>query len=277
MTFMEPQKPDIRRWAVVLALFLLAGGEGAAAQAPSPTAKPKAQEPARPTQGEIGGAKSPHNSVKGKRIAEAVEMLLAIATGSQMGPGEGWFHAGQSRYGWEWLARRHGVDRTGRISRKKFQGPADLFDRLDRDGDGAITAADFDWSERSPFVRQSMQATMLFYRLDANSNGRVSRAEWEAFFKKAARGKSYLTPDDLRAALAMNPPRKPSGPPKGAPTAKVLFRGLLAGELGSLREGPGVGQTAPDFTLPTHDGKSKVRLSEFRGRKPVVLVFGSFT
>ena len=36
-------------------------------------------------------------------------------------------------------------------------------------------------------------------------------------------------------------------------------------------------QTLPAFTLTTHDGKETVALSEFRGRNPVVLVFGSFT
>ena len=38
-----------------------------------------------------------------------------------------------------------------------------------------------------------------------------------------------------------------------------------------------VGDQAPDFTLPTADKKSEVRLSSLRGRMPVVLVFGSYT
>lgn len=42
---------------------------------------------------------------------------------------------------------------------------------------------------------------------------------------------------------------------------------------GTLR----VGDPAPDFTLRTHDHKSQVTLSSFRDRKPVVLVFGSYT
>jgi hypothetical protein len=37
------------------------------------------------------------------------------------------------------------------------------------------------------------------------------------------------------------------------------------------------GDTAPDFTLPTADRQSQMRLSSFRGRLPVVLVFGSYT
>ena len=38
-----------------------------------------------------------------------------------------------------------------------------------------------------------------------------------------------------------------------------------------------VGDTAPDFTLPTLDHKTTVHLAEFRGSRPVVLVFGSYT
>jgi hypothetical protein len=40
---------------------------------------------------------------------------------------------------------------------------------------------------------------------------------------------------------------------------------------------PKVGQIAPDFELRTADGKKRVRLSSFRGKKPVVLIFGSHT
>jgi hypothetical protein len=277
---MYQQQLSWSRWAVVLTLLGLAGGWGGArAQAPSPAAKPKAPAPATSKAEEDAGRvlKWLREAVQGSPTTEAAEMLLAIAKGSRMGPGDGWFHPGKSRYTWQWLARRHGIEPGGRIPRKNFQGPAELFDRLDRDHDGALTAADFDWSERSPFLQQSTQANMLFYRLDTDSNGRVSKAEWEAFFQKAARGKSYLTPDDLRGALIMPTPPKSSGPPRGGPTPDVLLRGLLRGELGSFREGPDIDQVAPDFTLETHDGKSKVRLSEYRGKKPVVLIFGSFT
>jgi hypothetical protein len=37
------------------------------------------------------------------------------------------------------------------------------------------------------------------------------------------------------------------------------------------------GHVAPDFTLPLHDKSGNVQLSSFRGSKPVVLVFGSYT
>ena len=38
-----------------------------------------------------------------------------------------------------------------------------------------------------------------------------------------------------------------------------------------------VGDAAPDFQLATLDHKSEVQLSSFRGKQPVVLVFGSYT
>ena len=37
------------------------------------------------------------------------------------------------------------------------------------------------------------------------------------------------------------------------------------------------GDPAPEFSLPTVDRKARVRLSSFRGHKPVVLIFGSYT
>ena len=40
---------------------------------------------------------------------------------------------------------------------------------------------------------------------------------------------------------------------------------------------PRRGDLAPDFTLKTIDGAREVTLSQFRGRQPVVLIFGSWT
>jgi peroxiredoxin len=40
---------------------------------------------------------------------------------------------------------------------------------------------------------------------------------------------------------------------------------------------PRVGDEAPDFELFDLDGKNPVRLSDFRGKKPVALIFGSYT
>lgn len=51
---------------------------------------------------------------------------------------------------------------------------------------------------------------------------------------------------------------------------RLLFNIVRAGKLK-------VGDVAPDFNLPTADKHEHVRLSSFRGKMPVVLVFGSYT
>jgi peroxiredoxin len=42
-------------------------------------------------------------------------------------------------------------------------------------------------------------------------------------------------------------------------------------------EGPRLGQNAPAFTLETHDKARRISPADYRGKKPVVLIFGSFT
>jgi hypothetical protein len=110
---------------------------------------------------------------------------------------------------------------------------AEWFARLDRNGDGRLTAADFDWSPRPP-----------------------ARVPPKVMPKGPPGGK---------------------GPPPGMPSRWVLLRGMFDGELGSMWKGPAVGEMAPDFKLPTQDGTRTISLRQFRGKKPVVLVFGSFT
>jgi hypothetical protein len=43
------------------------------------------------------------------------------------------------------------------------------------------------------------------------------------------------------------------------------------------RSAPNVSDLAPDFELSDSLGLISVRLSSFRGQKPVALIFGSFT
>jgi hypothetical protein len=256
-----------------MSLLLLSGLFWGTAAASWATADPPPREGlAAPGPTTLGGAL--RRTVADTRWPEIVEMIWALANGSKMGPGEGWFHPGQSRYGWDWLAARYDADKDSRITRDEFPGSAELFDQLDRDRNGTLTAGDFDWSAHSPFLRQMGMAGQWFRLIDTNSNGRITREEWDTFFSRVAKGKDHLTREDLRAAL--NPPMPPQS---GAeqPSVPVLILGLLSGELGSIWEGPRINQKAPDFVLRTQDGKQQVRLSAFQGKKPVVLVFGSFT
>jgi hypothetical protein len=215
------------------------------------------------------------------RQVEFVEMATAVLSGADMGPSDGWFrHGSESRYSWQWLAKLHGIATDAAIHRKDFKGPVEVFDRLDRNHDNLLKKDDFDWSNNSPFARMAMPSASWFRMIDGNSNGRITREEWNAFFTKVAKAKGYLTPEDLREALPVMPPPERADEPKPAvqrPSRWVLLKGLLKGEPSSPFHGPDVGQAAPDFRLPIRDGKGEIRLSQFRGQKPVVLVFGSFT
>jgi thiol-disulfide isomerase/thioredoxin len=210
----------------------------------------------------------------GKTPPEAVQMYLAIVKGSKMGAGEGWFGPGQSRYSWDWLAKRCGADETG-IAADQFAGPRTLFERLDRNRDGRVQAEDLDWSDRNPWVQQAYLTNRLFRKLNSTGDGRLTREQWLAFFDSATNGKDSLSAADLRdhwlAGLGG------SFLPGDAPSKEMLVRGLFSGEVGSLQEGPRIGDIAPDFELKSPDGERTVRLSDSFGTKPVVLVFGNYT
>jgi len=45
----------------------------------------------------------------------------------------------------------------------------------------------------------------------------------------------------------------------------------------SAKKAPQVGDDAPNFKLKSLDGKSETELAAFKGEKPVVLIFGSYT
>jgi Ca2+-binding EF-hand superfamily protein len=213
------------------------------------------------------------------RKAEIVEMLSALVGGQMPDAGKGWFHEGQSRYGWRWLADRYDADADGAIVADEFPAAVrELLATLDRDGDGQIKPNDFDWSADAPFVKKMSQARRFFGPLDQDHNGQITRDEWEAFFDRAAVAEDSLTAADLQAALfPPDPEKSKDSPSNSGPTPLGLLQGFASGELGSVEEGPAIGQQAPDFLLADHAGERRIRLSQYHGQKPVVLIFGSFT
>jgi hypothetical protein len=56
------------------------------------------------------------------------------------------------------------------------------------------------------------------------------------------------------------------------PVQQALEAVVLGDEMG-----PGVGEGPPDFFLKRMGSEERVRLSDFRGQRPVALVFGSYT
>jgi thiol-disulfide isomerase/thioredoxin len=208
--------------------------------------------------------------------SEAAKMLIAILRGSQLDGSDGWFGPAESRHTWAWLAERCKIEpKSGKIGKEQFRGTAEQFAHLDRNGDGSITEADLDWSSKSSFVMQSGMLNTLFRRMDQSGDGRLTREELDSLFQRLAKDRDHFTADDFRRAMI---PRGPMGfSPGDAPTIPTLVKGLFGNEIGSMTEGPKVGEKAPDFSLKTPDGKDTVQLSKLVGPKPVVLVFGNFT
>ncbi|WP_435010904.1 deiodinase family protein [Tundrisphaera lichenicola] len=208
---------------------------------------------------------------------EWLDMLTDILQGSQLGPNDGWFRraVAQTRFDWKSTRERLDPNKDGQIDRKEFPGSDQDFARLDRDRDFALTEADFDFSAHA---LTPSPGSMLFMRADRDGNGKVTKEEFEAFFRKIdGGGQGFLSLSDLQEAFRM-PPRPPADPnaPSG-PSKDTLVRGLFRQEIGSLQPGPSLNEPAPDFTLKTIDGTEEVTLSKLVGPKPVVLVFGNFT
>jgi hypothetical protein len=222
-----------------------------------------------------------------KRRPEWGEMAIAILKGEQMRVGMGWWKTTVKRYDWSWLRGHFDANQDGFVDREELPESVPLgdklFARLDRDLDGKLTAVDLETTDSggpmNPVAMLNMMSGVVFSRLDTDSNGRVSLEELAAFFAKAdGEELGFLTPEDLRAALdEPNMRKQPARGQSGEPPPAEMLRMFLTGQLGWLESGPEYGDVAPDFTLPTHDGSATVTLTGSRGKKPVVLIFGSFT
>jgi thiol-disulfide isomerase/thioredoxin len=219
-----------------------------------------------------------------KALAEAwperpewLDMYTDILQGSQLGPNDGWFRraVAQTRFGWDATRKRFDRDGDGKVARAEFSGDNADFARLDRDHDRALTRGDFDFSAHA---LAPSPGAMIFQRADRDGNGKVTREEIDALFSQVdTDGHGFLSLSDLQESFPM--PSMGSAPRgrSGGPSKETLVRGLFRQEIGSLQPGPALGETAPDFTLKTVDGKQEVTLSKKIGPKPVVLVFGNFT
>ncbi len=260
----------MRKTPWIAAAALAVGlGLGAPATADEP-AKAQSAPPAPPTE----------TDDVGRALREAwpdrpewLDMYTAIINDEPMGPTNGWFRTSttQTRYDWDATKAKYDHDGDGRVGRSEYPGSDDDFARLDRDRDGSLAEADFDFSrDYAP-----SPGSILFSRLDRNGDGKVTQQEIETFFQKAdSDGAGFLSRLDLERAL---PAPAPSMAPSDRPTKEQLIRGLFQQEIGSLQSGPNLNDSAPDFTLKTNDGEAEVTLSKLIGPKPVVLIFGNFT
>ncbi len=113
----------------------------------------------------------------------------------------------------------------------------------------------------------------FFQMFDKDKDGKVSKDEFpgrdERFDRVDENKDGFIDASEIRK----NPPpggrrgasmRSPSGgPPPGFPARED--------------KGPKVGDVAPSFKLASLDGKQEFELKTFKGSRPVVLLFGSYT
>lgn len=128
-------------------------------------------------------------------------------------------------------------------TRTQSPEPKQMFERLDKNGDGQISR------DEAP-----RRLNEMFDEFDNDRDGQVSLAEMQKNFSKARSG-SNRNNSRRRPGEVVTPP---------ALEERIADR-LKAGDL------------APSFSLPTVQGDRQVELRELIADKPAVLVFGSIS
>jgi len=127
------------------------------------------------------------------------------------------------------------------------------FKGLDSNADGKLAQAELT-------CVSDTWARLAVRRLDRDNDRALSKSEFvEAYGVADADKSGTLSVKEL-----------------AAPTMRR--RGGRGGGGGRARGNPpAVGEVAPDFTLKSLDGKTTHTLSSYKGKKPVALIFGSYT
>jgi hypothetical protein len=209
---------------------------------------------------------------------------------------------------WAYLAAKYDADGDGQVAAAEYDRGQDTFERLDTDGDGALTTVDFASDTSSPPMTREQEATLTVWRVfRRHQDMDVSRDELiETLTELDVDSDERLTWAELREALPRGGPG--SGDNRFGLLKEVIDEdgdgalarvellaffdrrdsdgdavlSMLAGGGRAPRDvGPPIGarpgDQAPDFSLPSAEGGSDVTLSGFRGDTPVALIFGSYT
>ena len=99
----------------------------------------------------------------------------------------------------------------------------------------------------------TVNISRLIRLMDLDNDHKISKEEYTSFFVEADQDKDgFVTEKEIMVIM------------------KKLGQNQEAGSIE-------LGQKASDFTLKSLDGKKTIKLSDYKGKKPVVLVFGSYT
>lgn len=213
---------------------------------------------------------------------------------------------------WAYLAGKYDTDGDGKISAKEHGRGARAFKNLDANDDGSITPEEL--GPGPVHVLMVRMVAMLWFQ-DDDQPKVLSREEFARGFQAVdANDDGRITSEELARHARTNEPHLKSIPTPPPGMDPFLSFALLADKDGDralskaealvlfdahAREGTWsmarkggkrppksaarrpqgavVGTLAPDFTLVSPAGGASVTLSSFRGKRPVALIFGSYT
>lgn len=185
-----------------------------------------------------------------------------------------------------------------RPQNRRGVNPARLLDQLDDNDDGFL-----DREEAPQRMKQR------FARMDVNGDGKLSREELQNAAGRAGNGPARggqapagdpllrlldadadgeLSQEEIASAPRVLQAIDQSGDGKVDPAELAAIAGSRRGRRPGEIITPAAkaerradrlkrGDAAPDFTLPLISGKGEVTLSSFQGKRPVVLIFASYT
>lgn len=225
--------------------------------------------------------------------------------------------AGDADKAWAQLAESFDKDKDGTITVQEFTRGERGFKNLDRNGDGKLTKSDFDsQASMRPMIAQRIiraadadkdqrvtlaEWTKFVGSLGEDGTTALSDAALQALVGSSQRGgrggRGRRGGRNMSRMLIRTLDADQSGTVEVSEVSGVFADldkngdEVVAGaEFGRSRErgrrdasssAPKVGDTAPDFDLPfagaTKDDTKTVKLSSFAGKRPVALIFGSYT
>ena len=212
---------------------------------------------------------------------------------------------------WVYIQEKYDFNGDGAVSPEEYKRSHDAFVRLDRNRDGVVTADDFQRAGRMATMVTRM-TLIRYFQTDSNPRD-LHLAELEARFDAHDKdGDGEFSREEYGKAITSVLPGGPGGPrpmPAGMNVYATMLEitdedgngSLSKAELvaffrlhdngsgvwalrdrqrrprSSRPDGAASGTTAPDFTLRDPKGRSPVTLSAHQGKKPVALIFGSYT
>ena len=179
----------------------------------------------------------------------------------------------QSSYGLALLNTGDPVGAAAAFRRELAENPKDFAANLAL---GQILIVSKQYSEATPFVRAALRS---------HPESIEARLAWGECL--AAEGKLEEARERLEAVVLAVPDSLEAHRELLSVYTRLHLRSEAALERDTVRRleqdaeakdaGPQVNAVAPDFDLPEAGANRQVRLSEFRGKTPVVLVFGSYS